>query len=150
MELLDITLPQLLIVAGLLMLLAELVVGIDTGFDLVLIGSILIISGFAGVLFGSTPLALVLTVGLSVLYIAVGRKQIKQRISVVTTTKTNIDKLLGATGTVERPINPNSAGIVRVDDEHWRASAEEVLYEGDPVVIESIEGVTVLVRKLNK
>jgi membrane protein implicated in regulation of membrane protease activity len=42
------------------------------------------------------------------------------------------------------------AGIVRINDEKWRASAEEVLYEGDMVTIEAIEGVTVIVRKLSK
>lgn len=131
------------------MILAELGVGIETGFDLVLIGSILIISGFAGLFFGSTLLALLLASVLSVVYIAVGRKKIKRKITTVTK-KTNIDKLMGATGTVLRDVNPDAAGIVKVGDESWRASADEVLYEGDIVTIDAVEGVTVIVRKLNK
>lgn len=142
-------LPQLFIVIGLLMVLAELVLGIQTGFDLLLIGSIMVVSGFAGLLTGSEFLMLLLAITLSVIYIAIGRKRIRQKITVVTK-KTNIDKLLGATGTVERGINPEVAGIVRVNDEKWRASAEEVLYEGDSVTIEAIEGVTIIVRKLSK
>lgn len=142
-------LPQIFVVLGLLMILAELVLGIQTGFDLLLIGSILVISGFAGILTGSELLMLILAIGLSVLYIAVGRKKIKQKITTVTK-KTNVDKLMGATATVERDINPDTAGMVRIDDERWRASADEVLYVGDVVTIEAVDGVTVIVRKLTK
>lgn len=142
-------LPQIFVVLGLLMILAELVLGIQTGFDLLLIGSILVISGFAGILTGSELLMLILAIGLSVLYIAVGRKKIRQKITTVTK-KTNIDKLMGATATVERDINPDTAGMVRIDDERWRASADEVLYVGDVVTIEAVDGVTVIVRKLTK
>jgi membrane protein implicated in regulation of membrane protease activity len=149
MEPFVIPIPEIFVVVGLLMVLAELVIGIQTGFDLLLIGSIMVISGFVGILTGSEMLMLVLAIGLSVLYIAIGRKRIRQKITTVTK-KTNIDKLVGSTATVVRDINPDSAGMVRVDDERWRASAEEVLYEGDPVVIEAIEGVTVIVRKLSK
>ena len=39
-----VTIPQLFVIAGLLLVLAELLVGIQSGFDLVLIGSILVIS----------------------------------------------------------------------------------------------------------
>lgn len=149
MDTFTITIPQVFVVVGLLMVLAELVIGIQTGFDLLLIGSIMVISGFVGIFTGSEMLMLLLATGLSVIYIAVGRKKIRRRITTVTK-HTNIDKLLGATGTVERGINPDMAGIVRVNDEKWRASAEEVLYEGDTVTVEAIEGVTVIVRKLSK
>jgi len=142
-------LPEAFVVLGLLMVLAELVLGIQTGFDLLLIGSIMVIAGFAGILTGSELLMFVLAIGLSVLYIAVGRKRIRSKITTVVK-KTNIDKLVGSTGTVVREINPDAAGIIRVDDESWRAAAEEVLYVGDVVTIESVEGVTVLVRKLSK
>lgn len=149
MDVLTDYLPQIFVVLGLLMILAELVLGIQTGFDLLLIGSILVISGFAGILTGSELLMLILAIGLSVLYIAVGRKKIKQKITTVTK-KTNVDKLMGATATVERDINPDTAGMVRIDDERWRASADEVLYVGDVVTIEAVDGVTVIVRKLTK
>jgi membrane protein implicated in regulation of membrane protease activity len=143
-----VTIPQLFVIAGLLLMLAELLVGIQTGFDLVLIGSILVVSGFVGML-TSTPIMLVVATVLSVLYIAVGRKQIRQKITTVTK-KTNIDKLIGAGGVVVRTITPDTAGLVRVNDEDWRATAEEILYERDPIIVEGIEGVTLIVRKLSK
>lgn len=148
MDTFTITLPHVFVVIGLLMVLAELVLGIQTGFDLLLIGSIMVISGFVGLLTGSELIMLVLAIGLSILYIAIGRKRIRRKITTVAK-KTNIDRVVGSTGTVVRDINPTTAGIVRVDDEQWRAAAE-VLYEGDPIIIEAIDGVTVLVRKLSK
>ncbi len=149
MESLFTYLPQVFVVLGLLMILAELVLGIETGFDLLLIGSIMVVSGFVGYLVGSELLMLLLAIGLSVLYIAVGRKKIRRKITTITT-KTNVDKLVGSYGTVVRDITPESPGIIRVNDEEWRAAAEEILYERDAVVIDAIEGVTVLVRKLSK
>lgn len=142
-------LPEIFVVIGLLMVLAELIIGIQTGFDLLLIGSIMVISGIVGILTGSELLMLLLAISLSVFYIAVGRKKIRQKITSVGK-KTNIDKLVGSSGVVIRDINPESAGIIRVDDEQWRASAEEILYVGDPVIIEAIDGVTLIVRKLTK
>lgn len=144
-----VTIPQLFVIVGLLLVLAELLVGIQSGFDLVLIGSILVVSGFAGMLTGSIPLMLVLATLLSILYIAVGRNRIRQKITTVTK-KTNIDKLMGATGTVIRSVTPDTPGLVRINDEDWRASSEEVLYERDTVAVEGIEGVTLIVRKLSK
>ena len=149
MDTFTITLPHVFVVIGLLMVLAELVLGIQTGFDLLVIGSIMVISGCVGLLTGSELIMLVLAIGLSILYIAIGRKRIRRKITTVAK-KTNIDRVVGSTGTVVRDINPTTAGIVRVDDEQWRAAAEEVLYEGDPIIIEAIDGVTVLVRKLSK
>ncbi|MEZ4519101.1 MAG: NfeD family protein [Chloroflexota bacterium] len=142
-------LPQIFIVTGLLLILLELVVGIETGLDMVLIGSVLLISGFVGLLVGNTTLMLILAIGLSVLYIAVGRRQIRHRMT-VTTNRTNVDRLIGAPATVVRQIAPDKAGMVRMDDEEWRAIADEILYEKDIVTVESIEGVTLRVRKLAK
>ena len=75
--------------------------------------------------------------------------KIRQKITTVTK-KTNIDKLIGANGVVVRSVTPDTAGLVRVNDEDWRASAEEILYERDAVTVEGIEGVTLIVRKLSK
>lgn len=149
MEFLVTYLPQIFIVIGLLLILLELVVGIETGLDMVLIGSVLLIAGFTGLLLGSIPIMLALAIGLSVLYIAVGRRQIRHRMS-VTTSRTNVDRLIGATATVVRSIAPEKAGMVRMDDETWRATADEILYESDVVTVESVEGVTLRVRKLAK
>lgn len=141
-----ITIAQMLVMAGLVLILAELVVGIQTGFDLVLIGTILVVGGFTGIFTGSVTAALIVSVLLSMIYIAWGRSVIKQKIIVITK-KTNIDKLIGASGVVVRSITPDTAGMVRVGDEDWRATSDEVLYEKDKIEVVAIEGVSLIVKK---
>lgn len=138
--------PQILVIIGLLLVMMELLVGIQTGFDLVLIGSILVIGGLVGMK-TSGEMALVISVVLSVMYIAFGRSVVKSKVTVLTH-KTNIDKLIGKRAIVVRTITPDTAGLVRVDDEDWRARCDEVVYEKDKVEIEAIEGVTLKVSKV--
>lgn len=140
------TLPQLFMVIGLFSIAAELFIGIQTGFDLVLIGSILTVSGLVGSLTTNTAIALILATVLNILYIFFGRKFIKKKIIVITHS-TNIDKLIGATGVCIRSITPDTAGLVRLSDEDWRASSDEIIYEKDKIKVISIEGVTLKVQK---
>lgn len=140
------TIPQLIIVAGFIFILMELFIGIEAGFDLVLIGSILIISGFTGMFLDNVLITLIVASILAVLYITYGRKHIRQRITVLTH-KTNIDKLIGLTGIVVRSITPDTPGIIRVNDEDWRALSDEVLYKKDRVTVKAIEGVSLQVKK---
>lgn len=142
-----ITFPQLFIVIGLFCIASELIIGIQTGFDLVLIGSILAVSGLAGLLTDSMATTLILAIVLNILYIFFGRKFIKKKIIVITHS-TNIDKLIGATGVCVRSITPDTAGLVRLSDEDWRASSDEVIYEKDKIKVISIEGVTLKVSQI--
>ena len=127
----------------------ELFVGIQTGFDLVLLGSILLLGGVAGFLTGSLPLTLIVSSVLAVAYIAYGRNTIRQKVLVITH-HTNIDKLIGKKGMVIRSITPDTAGMVRIDDEDWRATASQTLFEKDKIQVEAIEGVSLVVKKIIK
>ena len=140
------SIAAILVIIGLVLIILELIVGIETGFDLVILGAILVIGGFLGHYLANNQLAIILSVVLSMLYIFVGRSLVKQKL-VVLTKHTNIDKLIGSRGVVVRSITPDTAGMVRVGDEDWRASAEQVLYEKDRVEVTSLEGVTLNVRK---
>ena len=139
-------LPQLIVILGLVLALAELAIGIDAGFDLVVIGSILVVSGLLGTV-TSLIVSLICAIVLVGLYFFFGRRLIKSRL-IVTTKKTNIDRLIGKTGVVVRAITPDVPGLVRVDDEDWRATAETGLPEKSRVIIESIEGITLKVNKI--
>ena len=142
-----IDLTQTLVILGLILILSELFLGIQTGFDLVLVGSILVIGGFSGVLTGNLTLALGICVGLSLIYIFYGRTFVKSKI-IIFTHKTNIDKLIGKRGVVVRSITPDTAGMIRLDDEDWRATSDEVIYEKEKAEIISIEGVSLKVKKV--
>jgi len=139
----------MLVMLGMVLILAELIVGIQTGFDLVLIGSILIIGGFGGIWLDSLTVALVMSAFLSFLYIFWGRKIVKQKV-VVMSHNTNIDKLHGKTGVIIRTVTSDTAGMVRLDDEDWRAVSDELIYEKEKVKIKSIEGVSLIVEKIKK
>jgi membrane protein implicated in regulation of membrane protease activity len=141
------TFPQLTVIAGLIFIFAELIIGIQTGFDLVVIGAILLLGGFLGLATNSLTITLLTSTLLALAYIFLGRRLIKQKL-VVLTHKTNIDKLIGATGVVVRSITPDTAGMVRLSDEDWRATSSEVLYERDRVEVISLEGVSLVVKKI--
>lgn len=134
---------QSIVVFGLGLVMTELMIGIDAGFDLVVIGSILILSGLLGTATNFT-VTLITASALAVVYLIVGRKMIKSRL-VITTKKTNIDKLIGKTGMVIRSVTPETPGLVRIDDEDWRATADTTLPAKTKIMVESIEGVTLKV-----
>ena len=49
---------------------------------------------------------------------------------------------------VQEPIKPGAPGVVKVHGENWRAVSEEGLFDvGSWVVVEKIEGASVIVRR---
>jgi len=134
------------IIAGLLLALLELVVGVDTGLDLVFIGSAFLIGGFVGWPFHSWLLALIITSIICITYIALGRRYI-HRWTAVKRERTNIDAIIGTSGIVVRSIAKNVDGLVKVRNEQWRAKAEEDIEPGEEIVVKSVSGVTLIVEK---
>lgn len=143
------TLPQLVIILGLIFIMSELFIGINAGFDLVLIGSCLVLGGIFGLITGNTVLAAIVAVGLSLVYLLFGRSFIKKKMTNFSK-KTNVDKLVGTTGVCVRSISPAAAGMVRLDDEDWRASADQLIAKNDTVEVVSVNGVTLKVKLVNK
>lgn len=138
--------PSLFVVVGLIMILLELFIGIETGFDLVLIGSVLVVSGLVGWLVGSHVLSLILAIALSIFYIFYGRSLIKNKFT-IHPHSSNVDKLIGQTGVVIQAITPLQAGLIKVDDESWRARSDQPIAAGETIRIIAINGVTAVVTK---
>lgn len=138
-------LTNFLIASGLILILAELIAGIDAGFDLVLIGSILVLSGLLNLFLPNPMTTLIFAAVLSAVYILIGRKLIKKNTS-IKTHKTNIDSLIGKKGVVLETITKSDAGLIKVEDEEWRAKAAGRIEKGTEVEVISIEGVTVIVE----
>lgn len=107
------SLSEVLSLIGLILIICELFIGIQTGFDLVLVGSCLIVGGFSGILSHNPTLALIISILLSLLYIIFGRNFIKRRF-ISLSKHTNIDKLIGQTGTVIRSITPTPPPVSSV------------------------------------
>lgn len=139
----------LLVILGIVAVIAEIVMGVATGFDLLLIGVILMISGGLGILSKSFVVALVATAVLSFLYVVLGRKMIKNKLTIATKA-TNSDNLIGRKCLVTKKIFINKPGQVKIEGEIWRASSEHDIDEGAEVVINSISGVTLKVAVSDK
>lgn len=131
---------------GLVMVLLEVLIGVDTAFDLVIIGSILIIAGAVTIPFHNWWLTLVVAVVLSVLYLSLLRSYVRRRMR-SGGAKTNIDAYIGQAAVVIRDISTTEIGRIRVGAEEWRARADEPIGEGEEVVIVSVQGITLTVKK---
>ncbi len=136
----------ILIILGFLAILAEVALGVATGFELLIIGIIFIVAGGIGMLVGSFVVALLTITVLSLFYIMIGRKFIKQKLS-ISTTQTNTDKLIGQIAVVIKAITDEKPGQVKIDGEIWRASASENIENGTEVIVKSVSGVTLKVAK---
>jgi len=142
-------LNQGLVGFGMIFFVICLALGVEAGLDFLLIGSILALSGGLGLLTDSSSAGLVSTILLSLIYVFIGRRIIRKKFS-AHGQSTNIDKVIGQKGKVLQAITPDSPGLVKADDEEWRATADHVLPVGEEVIIISVQGVTVTVKKKEK
>jgi len=134
------------VIVGVVFVLLELVIGVETGFDLVFIGSAFILGGLASWPFHSWLLALIITGLICVAYVAIGRRYV-HRWTAVSNAKTNIDAIIGREGIVLKNIAKNADGLVKVGNEQWRGRAEEDIKQGEEIVVTSVRGVTLIVEK---
>jgi membrane protein implicated in regulation of membrane protease activity len=134
------------IIIGLVMVLLELIVGVDTGLDLVFLGSAFILGGLITWPFHLWVLTLIITCVICAVYIALGRRYIHRWAS-GKKTKTNVDAIIGKKGFVIKSIAKNVDGRVKVGNEEWKGRAEEDLKEGEEIVVTAVTGVTLIVEK---
>lgn len=146
MEFTDLWLWLIFVVAGLLLVLLELIVGIDTGLDMVFIGSALIIGGLVTWPAESWVLTLIITSAICVAYVILGRRYI-HRLTYVKKVKTNVDTIAGQNGIVLKSISKNVDGRVKVGNEEWKARADEDIEQGEEITVTGISGVTLNVIK---
>jgi membrane protein implicated in regulation of membrane protease activity len=131
---------------GLLMILVELIVGVDTGFDLVFLGSAFILGGLVTGPLNSWVITLIVTSAICVAYVALGRRYV-HRWTTARKSKTNIDAIVGRPGVVLQSIARNIDGRVKVGNEDWKARATEEIEKGNEIVVTGISGATLIVEK---
>jgi membrane protein implicated in regulation of membrane protease activity len=142
----DLWLWLVFVIIGLLLVLLELVVGVETGLDLVFIGSAFVLGGLITWPSNSWVLSLIVTSLILVAYLVIGRRYV-HRWTVVKGERTNIDAIVGRRGVVLKSIARNVDGRVRLGNERWRARAEEDIGEGDEIVVTNVTGSTLIVEK---
>ena len=134
------------IAVGLVMILLELIIGIETGLDLVFIGSAFVLGGLITLAMNSWVWTAIVTGVICVIYVAAGRRYVHKRMAVAKE-KTNIDTIIGRTGIVQKDIGRGSIGLVKIGYEEWRARAKEDIKEGEEITVTGISGVTLTVKK---
>ena len=139
----------LLVFAGAVLVLVEVLLGGFAGFDLVLIGSAFIVGGVVGMVTHSPGLAYTTAAVLGVAYMAVGRRMVRERLAVSRGHTTNIDAVLGKQGVVQQRVGAHEPGLVKVGDEVWRAlpvSGAGPFEAGALITVAGVDGVTLQVR----
>ena len=136
----------IIVAAGLVLVMMELLLGIETGLDMVFIGSAFIIGGLISVAFGSWVWTAVITGVICVAYVFLGRRYVHRRVS-VQGEKTNIDTIVGKAGMVRQDIKAHEWGVVKVGMEDWRAKADEEIKEGEEITVTGVSGATLTVEK---
>ena len=142
----DLWLWVIFIGAGLFFILLELFLGIDTGLDLVFIGTAFLISGLITWPFKLWGVTVIVTAVICVIYVFLGRKYV-HKWTAVKLEKTNIDAVIGSNGIVLKDIKRNTVGRVKVGNERWRAKAEEDITEGNEITVIGVTGTTLTVEK---
>jgi membrane protein implicated in regulation of membrane protease activity len=139
----------MLVIAGILCVIAELAMGALTGFDLALIGGSLTLGGAIGLIAHSEKVGLLAAGVFCFVYFAVFRSWLRAKLQ-VKHQASNVDAVVGRSGTVTRKIELRKAGTVKVGSEEWRAElaqTEEAARDAGAVVtVVAVEGVTLKVR----
>jgi membrane protein implicated in regulation of membrane protease activity len=137
-----------LILGGIVAVIAEVLLGAMTGFDLALIGISMVAGGGIGWAFGSTKVGLFSTAALAFIYFAFFRRWVRTKLT-AKGGHSNVDAIIGRSGVVTGRIAPHVPGQVKVGDEIWRAelaSGEEPREPGQTVTVEGVDGVTLKVK----
>lgn len=140
----------LLVVGGGLLIIAEMVIGAATGFDLALLGASLVAGGALGLFFASAKVGLFASGALALVYLLFLRRWIKSKLA-SPDRPSNVDALVGRTGVVVSRVAANEPGRVNLDGEIWRAVLADASMQSEcapsqTVTVVDVEGVTLKVR----
>jgi membrane protein implicated in regulation of membrane protease activity len=139
----------LLMIVGIICVIIELALGALTGLDLALVGASLAAGGAIGLFTGSASTGMLSAAAAALIYFAVFRRWLKSKLT-VRDQSSNVDAVIGKTGTVNKRIAPRDCGLVKVGTEEWRAELaqgdETVREVGAVITVSSVEGVTLKVR----
>ena len=135
------------IAAGLVLILMELLLGIETGLDMVFIGSAFVLGGLITIALQSWVWTAVTSGIICVIYVFAGRRYIHSRIA-VKTERTNIDTIIGKQGFVQQDITQEKYGLVKIGMEEWRAKADEDIKKGEQITVTDVSGVTLNVKRI--
>lgn len=138
-----------LVLLGLFLIIFELLFGAISGLDLALIGFSLTLGGIAHYFSGSWQSGIIVAVIINLAYFAYFRQFLRRKL-LLRIQKIGIDTLLGKTAIVIEPIFANKAGKVLLDGEVYQAIGKGSFKTNVEVVVEKIEGISLLVDRLQR
>ena len=133
------------VIIGLILIIMELVVGVETGLDLVFIGSAFLVGGLVTWPFHNWIVTTVVTSIICIAYVFLGRTKVKRWIT-GKKENTNIDVLIGMKCVVTEAIPAKGYGAVKVRGDVWRATSDKDISVGSEATVESLSGVTLTVK----
>jgi membrane protein implicated in regulation of membrane protease activity len=132
-------------IVGLVLLIAEMFHG---AMFLMWIGAAALLTALAA-LFIHTDWVLWLIFAVSSVALLLASRPLARSIHGRVTTPSNVDSLVGMQGVVLETIDPlANTGQVRIRSEQWRARSSVPIKQGAHVVIERIEGTTLMVKEV--
>jgi len=131
---------------GLLLIILELILGVDTGLDMAFVGSAFVLGGLITWPFYNWIATLALGCVFCIAYLAIGRHYV-HRWRQGKKSATNIDTIIGKTGVVTKEIAGTRDGRVRVGNEDWKGRSADNIKEGEEIVVTGVSGVTLTVEK---
>jgi membrane protein implicated in regulation of membrane protease activity len=133
------------LIAGLILLIAEMFHG---GLFLMWIGAAALFTALIA-LFTTTQWILWVVFAVSSVILLLASRPLARSIHGRVTVPSNVDSLVGQQGVVLETIDPlANTGQVRIRSEQWRARSSAPIKQGSHVVIEKIEGTTLMVKEV--
>lgn len=145
----DIILPSVLIVLGILLISAELVLGLDSLFDLALSGLALALGGLLGAIFSSWELAVLISIVGVVAYWLAARAYV-HRIFKTRPHKMNTEKLVGEVVKISRESKDGSKHFIKLHGEEWLVDVAHRAKVGDEIEITAVKGTKVVAKLVTK
>lgn len=133
---------------GAIFVAIEVLMGAPLGFELLILGVILLIASIVMFFTGSIYITIAVAVCLILFYIFYARSQVRSYLA-VNTLNTNVDALIGEKAIVIEEISAKAVGKIKINGEIWRAQSNKLCLKNSCVKIISVSGVTLKVEPVS-
>lgn len=134
------------IVLGIFFIIAELLTG---GFFLLSLGLGSFLAAILNYFNYDIQVQIIGFIILTIIFIILSRPIYNRLNKNIPDKKSNTERLIGLNGKVTEDINPHKSGFIKVKGEIWKAISEENISKGEIVEILKIDGVKLVVKKVD-
>jgi len=135
------------LVAGILLIIAEM---LTLSFYMLWIGIGALVAAAIAFFLPDAYLSQVIFGGIVVIVLTIFTRPLTRKVRHSKGFKDTIDELVGKQGEVIRDIETGSLGIVKIGNETWSASADDVIAEGNHVIVVERSSAVVKVKRMEE